>query len=248
MAKSKVVTQEDIEELSVPVYGSDEWDSYVMGQFKEDELIDGAPLCHGLRRVARNLLGQIVYSGPTSVNPATDVNGPGRATVVYQVTFLWADGTTRVFADVADVWHGNTDDMFCVFPSATASTRAEARALRKALAIKKVSAEELTRKDARTSIGPVKMETPTTGESKPTDTITENQENCIDKMCSKLNVNIGKLADLVGAAKYVDNKLVGVISKSKASEIITKLNKFQQEGIESIPKELKGYEKIWEKL
>ena len=67
-------------------------------------------------------------------------------------------------------------------------------------------------------------------------------------MCSKLNVNIGKLADLVGAAKYVDNKLVGVISKSKASEIITKLNKFQQEGIESIPKELKGYEKIWEKL
>lgn len=241
MGKVKVVTQEDLEELLVPVYGSDEWDSYVMGQFKEDELIDGAPLCHGLRRVARNLLGQIVYSGPTSVNPATDPNGPGRATVVYQVTFLWADGTTRVFADVADVWHGNTDDLFCAHPAATASTRAEARALRKALAIKKVSADELTRKDVvalvRGSTGPVKVEAPTTGESLPTDPMTGAQENLIDKLCMKLNINVVGLADSVGSPKK--------ITKNKASEIITKLNKLQQDGLESIPKELVGYDKEW---
>jgi len=51
------------------------------------------------------------------------------------------------YSEVADSWEGNTDDMFCAFAVAIASTRAEARALRKALKIKGVAAEELTKKD-----------------------------------------------------------------------------------------------------
>ena len=56
-----------------------------------------------------------------------------------------ADGST--FCDVADSWEGNTDDMFCVYSTATAATRAEGRALRKALRLRVVAAEEVTKKD-----------------------------------------------------------------------------------------------------
>ena len=36
----------------VPEHGTREWNEYVMGHFRKDELIDGNPICAGLRRVA----------------------------------------------------------------------------------------------------------------------------------------------------------------------------------------------------
>ena len=56
-------------------------------------------------------------------------------------------GELRSYAEVSDCWHGNTDDLFCAHPAATASTRAEGRALRKALKIRCLAAEELAKKD-----------------------------------------------------------------------------------------------------
>ena len=72
-----------------PTIGSDDWHDYVMSHFKSNELIDGNPTCAGLRRVAEILLGEIMFSGPTQIFPATDANGPGRATVVFTVEFNW---------------------------------------------------------------------------------------------------------------------------------------------------------------
>ncbi|SVC62097.1 uncharacterized protein METZ01_LOCUS314951, partial [marine metagenome] len=124
-------------DMTMPAYGSKEWNDYIMGKFESRELIDGNPICAGLRRVAEDVLGSIVSSRPLQVWPSTDVNGPGRATVVFEVVINWMDsGELRTFAEVADVWHGNTDDLFCAHPAATASTRAEGRALRKALKIR----------------------------------------------------------------------------------------------------------------
>lgn len=246
MAK-KVITESEVMEQIIadmpPEYGTDDWDSYVMKQFKDEELRDGKPLCHGLRRITRKLLGATVFSGPTQVFPATEWDRPGRATVVYQVTLAWNDGTTRTFSDVADVWHGNTDDPFCAHPAATASTRAEARALRKALAIKAVSAEEMTSKDVSSIIkssmpDSVKMEAPTTGESNPSDAITSPQKNFIDKLCIKLNVNVEKLAESIG-------KNLQQLTKETASQMITKLNKIQQDGINTISEEMIGYDENW---
>src|SRR5690606_27810229 len=107
------------------------------GLFEPKELIDGNPNCAALRRVSELVLGDIVSSGPSQVFPATDPNGPGRATVVFEVIFDWGNtGNFRTFKEVADCWHGNTDDLFCAHPVATASTRAEGRVLRKALKVK----------------------------------------------------------------------------------------------------------------
>ena len=127
---------------------SPEWHDYVMAQFEPNELIDGNPVTAGLRRVVEVVLGEVTSTGPTQVFPAQDPNGPGRATVVYTVVLReYSTGSIKSYADTADVWHGNTDDLFCAHPVATASTRAEGRALRKALKLRVLAAEELAKKD-----------------------------------------------------------------------------------------------------
>ena len=109
----EVVVEESVGEESRPSMFSDEWNEFVMAHFHRNELIDGNPICAGLRRVAEFLLGDIVESGPEQVFPATDGSSPDRATVVFKVVFDWMNsGQHRVFKEVADVWHGNTDDLF----------------------------------------------------------------------------------------------------------------------------------------
>ena len=152
-------------EESRPSMFSDEWNPYVMAHFHTNELIDGNPICAGLRRVAELLLGDIIESGPEQVFPATDGMAPDRATVVFKVVFDWMNsGQQRVFKEVADVWHGNTDDLFCAHPVATASTRAEGRALRKALKLRCLAAEELAKKDIVNIVQESVKQVPTSGD------------------------------------------------------------------------------------
>ncbi len=218
-----------------PSYGSKEWDAYVMKEFTEDELIDGNPKCSGLRRVSRLLLGDIISSGPILVEAAKDPDGPGRATVVYQVIFLWHDGNQRIFSDVADVWHGNTDDLFAAYPVATASTRAEARALRKALAISAVSAEEITKKDCAKAVqNSVKLNTPTYGELNENDKMSEAQKKLIESKCKQLNIDIVKLAET--------NESPTTWTKKFCSNLITKINNIQQGQVNA---DVTGFKSNW---
>jgi len=146
--KEEILQEEAGETTPIIRYGGEGWSDYVMRQFDKSEMFDGNPTCAGLRRVAEELLGDIIVSRPSQVWPATDADGPGRATVVFEVIFDWMNsGQMRTYSEVADVWHGNTGDLFCAHPVATASTRAEGRALRKALKVKCLAAEELTKKD-----------------------------------------------------------------------------------------------------
>lgn len=233
--KVEAVVGKDVIVSDMPNYGSKDWDAYVMSQFTEDELIDGNPKCSGLRRVSRLLLGDILSSGPILVEAAKDVDGPGRATVVYQVTFLWSDGSQRIFSDVADVWHGNTDDLFAAYPAATASTRAEARALRKALAISAVSAEEITKKDcAKVVQATVKMNKPTNGELNDSAKMSEAQKKLIDSKCKQLDVNVVNFANT--------EEEPSLWSKKFASELIVRINTIQQGGFDQ---SLSGYKVNW---
>lgn len=168
------------EEVKVPDYLSPEWDAYAMSHFAPNELVDGYPNAAGLRRVAELLLGPIVKSGPTQVFPS-EGNGPSRATVVYTVVFEWGGpgGFIREYSEVADVWHGNTDALFCGYAVATASTRAEGRALRKALKLKKCSAEELSKNDVAKIVAEETVEK-----------ISNEQISFIDSKCKKLDINV----------------------------------------------------------
>lgn len=229
--KDVIVPDENVPNVTDP-----EWHSYVMGLFTPDELVDGMPIVAGLRRVLQLVFGPIASSYPTTVVPPKEDAGVGRATVVWRVEL--ANG--QVFGDVADSWDGNTDDAFVIYSVATAATRAEARALRKALQIKTVAAEEVSGKNASEVVRTYSRSTQTSTEGEYDDSsrMTDPQAKFIDVKAEQVNVNVAKMfKDLFG----VTGKK---ISKKIASQAIDKLNEFQKD-VTSIPDELHGYEQNW---
>ena len=229
-------------DMTMPAYGSKEWSDYIMSKFEDGELFDGNPTCAGLRRVAENVLGSIVSSRPSQVWPSTDANGPGRATVVFEVVINWMDsGEFRTFAEVSDVWHGNTDDLFCAHPVATASTRAEGRALRKALKVKCLAAEELAKKDIVSIVRQsVSADQGIDGEWNEEDAISLPQINFVDTKCKQLDINVMSFVN-AGVEHYGS---IAEVSKQTASKMLSTLNEYQTKN-KNIPEKLLGYDSNW---
>lgn len=225
----------DVVLTDMPSMLSPEWHDYAMSLFTDSEMVDGHPLVAGLRRVAELVLGTIVFSGPTQVFPVQREDHHGRATVVFSVKF--ANGIE--YSEVADSWEGNTDDMFCAFAVAIASTRAEARALRKALKIKGVAAEELTKKDTAKIVRDISSTKKSSeGEYDDSSRMSDAQYNFIDVKCKQLNIDGKKLFDTFGVESGRK------ISKKIASEIIDKLNDFQRDK-NLISQDITGYKQEW---
>ena len=224
-----------------PSMFSDEWNEFVMAHFHQNELIDGNPICAGLRRVAEYLLGDIIESGPEQVFPATDGSGPDRATVVFKVVFDWMNsGQQRVFKEVGDVWHGNTDDLFCAHPVATASTRAEGRALRKALKLRCLAAEELAKKDIVSIVQESVKKTPTSGEYEADTSISSQQIQFIDNKCSTLDIDAFAFINM-GNSSFSS---VSEVTKDSAKKMIKVLNNYQNNSGD-IPSSIRGYKVNW---
>lgn len=212
---------------------SPEWTEYVKTLFDPSEMIDGNPLVHGLRRVAEQVIGTIVFSGPTQVFPVQSEHGVGRATVVFTIRF--ANGLEC--AEVADSWEGNTDDTFCAFAVAIASTRAEARALRKALKMRGVAAEELTKKDTAKIVRQTSQVTKQSdGEYNEAAAMSDSQARFLDTKCKQLNVDVAALL----LSLNIDPKRK--ISKSQASDAIEAMNELQRD---EVPENLTGYNSEW---
>ena len=225
----EVEEHDDTEEH--PSMLSAEWNDYVMGLFLDNELFDGNPICAGLRRVAEIVLGPIIQSGPTQVIAATDSDGPGRATVVFEVIFA----TGYTVSEVADVWHGNTDDLFCAHPAATASTRAEGRALRKALKLRCLAAEELSRKDIVSIVKEKTAPKTTDGDWNSESPITVQQKNFIDNKCKQLKIDVDLFINS-GNNSYSN---IEDVTKETASGMVKALNQYQN-GQAEIPQEIKN--------
>ena len=236
----EVVVEESVGEEGRPSMFSDEWNDFVMAHFHRNELIDGNPICAGLRRVAEFLLGDIVESGPEQVFPAMDGSSPDRATVVFKVVFNWMNsGQQRVFKEVADVWHGNTDDLFCAHPVATASTRAEGRALRKALKLRCLAAEELAKKDIISIVQESVKKTPTSGEYEVDQSISTQQVQFIDTKCKQLDIDVMLFINM-GSGDYAN---IGQVTRDSAKKMIKFLNGYQNG--EPIQDSIKGYKANW---
>jgi len=232
------VSVKDVVTEDIPHITSIEWNDYVLSLFEENELIEGRPIAAGLRRVSELVLGKIIESGPVQVFPPKDDNGIGRATVVWKVEF--DDGT--MFSDVADCWEGNTDDTYCAYAVATAATRAEGRALRKALRLRTVTAEEVTKKNTASivrGISQTKGMNSTQGEYEDQSRMTDAQAKFIDVKCKQLNVDGSKFFKEVFQISTSRK-----ITKQQASNAIEKLNDFQRVS-EDIPESILGYNEDW---
>jgi hypothetical protein len=226
----------DVVDDGTPSVTDPGWNDYVMSKFIDKELYDGNPLVHGLRRVAELVIGPIVRSGPTQVFPPQRDDHHGRATVVFTVEFE----NGMIYSEVADCWEGNTDDMFCAYAIATASTRAEGRALRKALRIRAVAAEEMTKKDTAKIVRELSAKKEVSdGGYDDSSRMSDAQHNFIDVKCKQLGVN-GAL--LFTTVFNVDNNRK--ITKKVASDIIDTLNEYQRDKT-TIPEAILGYAEEW---
>lgn len=147
-----------------PKWGSPEWQKFVMGLFYPEELYDGYPKCFGLRRVAKELLGDIVASRVShmSVIPQVVIDQSGSertsraVTIAYELIISWKVSlpintyfdinevdlrNEKIFTGVADCIE-DTRSVFGRHPAASAETKAESRALKKALGLSILTAEE----------------------------------------------------------------------------------------------------------
>jgi hypothetical protein len=201
------------------------WQDYVLSQLRENEFVlgdDGTtrrPRINGLRRLTEKLVGKIYQSESRVIKAPT--KDDMTATVEHAVTF-----ENRTITECADVSLFNADDEYARFPVAVASTRAEGRALRKALYLYSVvTAEEVTNKTTA-DIGM----TWAAGEGS-----TSAQRACIEKLCGALGVSVDKLLQY-GERSYSS---IAEMNKATATKVIEFLNSIQQ-GKVSVPEEIKG--------
>lgn len=233
--------KEKIEEQIVPseikkVTPNDlEWNDYVLGLLSDDEKIDGNPTTDGLRRIFETALNCKLVGSQSKVAQSPDISNEKRATVVHSITYrLNEAGTdtpdlnTITVDGAADVYWGNCDKVYRNHPVAVAETRAEGRALRRALKLRKVvAAEELANS----------IEDDITGDS--VSKISTNQINFIDVMSKRLNINPVNLLSKMNLSNNVRS-----LMHEDGVSIIRELSKYQQT-IDQIPSDLLGYTEEW---
>ena len=130
------------------------------------------------------------------------------------------------------MYWGNCDKVYRNHPVAVAETRAEGRALRRGLRLRKVvAAEELT-DSTEDDIGADNVTK-----------ITNNQINFIDALSKRLDINVIELIKSLDIKQ--DN--VKTILHSDALSVIRELSSFQQK-TDDIPQTIQGYINNWSQL
>jgi len=210
------------------------WTDYVLELLSDDEKIKGNPTTDGLRRIFEIAMNCVVTQSTSEVCQTPDPNNGQRATVVHSLTYVLKDTApdslfnTITVNGAADVYWGNCDKIFRNHPVAVAETRAEGRALRRALKLRKVvAAEELA--DEIEDI-----------DGNTVSKISANQVNFIDVLAKRLNISVIKLVDSLDIT--CDN--IYNISHDDAIKVIRQLNSYQQD-TSSITESIMGYQPEW---
>lgn len=196
-----------------------EWIDKVLDELSDHELIAGAPTTDGLRRVAEKLFGEILESDTEIVSV-----DPERVVAKHcLVISKYKGGVVRVSACV-DVFKSTLPSPFNNHVVASACTRAEGKALRRALKIRAYTAEETYMQD----------EADVTADTK----ISDQQSMAIQFLCKRTNTNLKKLVKhVMPNAKSLDD-----VKNKDARMVINRLSEFQRK---ETPKEFVGYDPNW---
>jgi len=210
-----------------------EWTDHVLGLLSEDEKIAGNPTTDGLRRIFEQALDCVVIQATSDVVQSPTVDNERRATVTHNLTYILNDGSLpdnlkrRSVTGSADVYWGNCDKVYRNHPVAVAETRAEGRALRRALKLRKVvAAEELAKEVDHI-------------DADSANKINNTQINFFEVFGKRLNINISKLLEKLA----INEKNVYNIAYDDAVKVITTLSGYQQSN--DIPQDVIGYEDNW---
>lgn len=212
-----------------------EWTDHVLNLLSDDEKIAGNPTTDGLRRIFEIVLDCVVISAESSVVQSPSPDNEKRATVVHHLTYVLNKSSdhdnilnTRSVSGAADVYWGNCDKIYRNHPVAVAETRAEGRALRRALKLRKVVAAEELAKDIEDH-----------PDHDTVTKITNNQLNFMDVLAKRLDINMVKLLEKL--ALPTDN--LYNISYTDAVKIVTQLTQYQQQN--NVSEDILGYESNW---
>lgn len=237
MAKSKKDNDsvEVVENTKTVTPNDLEWTDYVLGFLSEDEKIAGNPTTDGLRRIFEKVLNCVVISADSVVEQSPTIENERRATVVHSLTYVIngedepAESKYRTVSGAADVYWGNCDKVYRNHPVAVAETRAEGRALRRALKLRKVVAAEEIAKD---------IDTDHLDENN-LNKVNNTQINFMDVFGKRLNINIVKVLE------QLDIKVKNVydMTYDDAVKSIKILSSYQQNN--NVPSELVGYDSNW---
>ena len=234
--ENKPETEHEQEAVRIPIITDIEWTDYVLGLLSDDEKISGNPTTDGLRRVFEIALNCLVINASTNVVQSPAPDNEKRATVVHTIDYVLKNVPSdesefkyRSVSGSADVYWGNCDKIYRNHPVAVAETRAEGRALRRALRLRKVVAAEEIAKDMEDH-----------PDQNSVSKISHNQINFVDVMAQRLNISVIKLLESNQLA--IDN--IYNLLHEDAVKIIRQLSKFQQ-NISEIPENILGYSSDW---
>lgn len=220
---------------ATPLMNSVSWTDYVLSKLHDDEKIAGNPTTDGLRRIFEDVLNCTLVELETKVVQAPSPENEKRATVACYLTYVLNDPNldpsikTKRTSGAADVYWGNCDKIYRNHPVAVAETRAEGRALRKALRLRKVvAAEEIAENIEDDPNGDTVLK------------ISSNQINFMDVMAKRIDVNVVALMKSLDI--NVDN--IRAISHDNAVLLIKKLTEYQQ-NIQNISPSILGYQPQW---
>lgn len=210
-----------------------EWSDYVISQLTDKECKDGMPTCDGLRRIFKKLIGRITSVDIDVVKCPTisDRTATVRCAIQFKRHGI-ASSRDEYVSDCFDVNPDNTPFPYCNAAVATASTKAEARALRKALGLVRVYAlEEVNQGVSREDMDPLTID-----ENKP---ISDSAKIAINTMCNRMGIDQLKLIKFCG----LETESVHTLTYKQSHEIINVLNTFSrgvENGGQSVPEQIKG--------
>ena len=234
--KEKVCEEKENVDIKHPKITDIEWTDYVLGLLSDDEKIGGNPTTDGLRRIFELALNCSVISAISDVVQAPSPENEKRATVVHSISYVLKDTSPededfkhKSVSGAADVYWGNCDKIYRNHPIAVAETRAEGRALRRALRLRKVVAAEEISKEIEDH-----------PDENTVSKISNNQINFIDVIAKRLNINISKLLK----SNDLSCENIYTLSHENAVNIIRLLSKYQQ-NMADISESIIGYSNDW---
>jgi|TARA_R100000005_G_scaffold95965_1_gene79802 hypothetical protein len=223
---------EDSENLSAEVETekivgpeSPNWSEYVLDQMDDSELKDGNPTVDGLRRVTERIYGEIIQSTSDIVN-----YDASRGVCAVKHTLAIQKYSTDAIITIdgcVDVKFQNIPYPFNQHLVATADTRAEGKALRRALKLRVVTAEEMQDTSADDVLA-------------SEEDITDQQILAINQMCKRLDIS---LVDLVKSTS-AKTKSIREVSNLQGRMLLSTLSDYQRSSA-SIPDNVKGYDTEW---
>ena len=213
-----------------PVYtdADPEWSEYVLDNMHDTELRDGNPTVDGLRRVTEKVYGEIIES--TSDVLELPSAGGRRCTIKHTLKIRKYETDAIITVDgCVDVRYDKVPFPFNDHLVATADTRSEGKALRRALKLRVVTAEEMDN-SAEDDVMAAEED------------ITDQQILAINQMCKRLDINLINFVKEICAGV----ESIKTVSNLQGRMLLSSLSEYQRNS-DAIRKELLGYDAAWRK-